>query len=213
MPAAKCDDYDLPHKAQGLAAPVPATRLASWHLLPVVRGGFAVDRFLAHAGGQPLIMGSFGASIFVLFVVPESPFAQPQCCCGAHSDDSDWSRLFYWVSPEWWSMAIALTVAITLIQFLRVPHPPAGSNPVIVFLSFRLGLLVHAALIGAVILVAVAAVYNNLSSHQLSQILVVGQVKSRGVVGLCLRTVERKSWICKPYVAASLRSKKLCHRS
>ena len=61
-------------------------------------------------------------------------------------------------------MAIALTVAITLIQFLRVPHPPAGSNPVIVFLSgVGWDFLLMPALIGAVILVVIAAFYNNLA--------------------------------------------------
>jgi hypothetical protein len=34
--------------------------------------------FLAYYTNQPIIMGSFGASIFVLFVLPDSPFAQPR---------------------------------------------------------------------------------------------------------------------------------------
>ena len=34
--------------------------------------------FLAYYTNEPIIMGSFGASIFVLFVLPDSPFAQPR---------------------------------------------------------------------------------------------------------------------------------------
>ena len=110
----------------------------------------------------------YASSIFVLFVVPESPFAQPRNVIAAHCLTTFIGLGFYhWISPDWWSMAIALTVAITLIQFFRVPHPPAGSNPVIIFLSAPgWEFLLMPALTGAVILVAVAAVYNNLSSHR-----------------------------------------------
>ena len=34
--------------------------------------------YLAYYTNEPIIMGSFGASIFVLFVLPDSPFAQPR---------------------------------------------------------------------------------------------------------------------------------------
>ena len=38
----------------------------------------SVVGFLAYYTNEPIIMGSFGASIFVLFVLPDSPFAQPR---------------------------------------------------------------------------------------------------------------------------------------
>ncbi len=154
-------------KLKGAPAPVPPR--PPLRELGFIAGGALIASlfigYLAHATGQPLIMGSFGASIFVLFVVPESPFAQPRNVIAAHCLTTFIGLGFYhWVSPDWWSMAIALTVAITLIQFLRVPHPPAGSNPVIVFLSgVGWDFLLMPALIGAVILVVIAAFYNNLA--------------------------------------------------
>jgi hypothetical protein len=40
-------------------------------------------------------MGSFGASIFVLFVLPDSPFAQPRNVILGHlCDNSYWSNIF-----------------------------------------------------------------------------------------------------------------------
>ena len=39
---------------------------------------------LANITNQPLIMGSFGASCFILFIVPDSPFAQPRNVIGGH---------------------------------------------------------------------------------------------------------------------------------
>lgn len=47
---------------------------------------------------------------------------------------------------------------------LRVPHPPAGSNPVIVFLGQPgWSFLLWPTLAGAVTIVVIALIYNNLS--------------------------------------------------
>jgi CBS-domain-containing membrane protein len=32
-------------------------------------------------------------------------------------------------------MALALATALSFMQLLKVPHPPAGSNPLIVFIA------------------------------------------------------------------------------
>ena len=64
----------------------------------------------------------------------------------------------------WWSMAIALAVAIALMQILRISHPPAGSNPFIVFLlGANWDYLWMPTLIGSVLIVLVALFYNNIS--------------------------------------------------
>lgn len=131
-------------------------------------GGFlaaSLIGFLAYTTEQPLIMGSFGASIFVLFVLPESPLAQPRNVIGGHFVSTLIGLLFlHLVSPEWWSMALSLATALTLMQVLQVPHPPAGSNPFIVFLGgVHWEFLFIPTLLGAVLLVLVSLFYNNLS--------------------------------------------------
>lgn len=91
--------------------------------------------FLAYYTNEPIIMGSFGASIYVLFVLPDSPFAQPRNVIIGHFITTSVGLIFYHlVGSEWWSMALVLAFAIAAMQFLRVSHPPAGSNPFIVFL-------------------------------------------------------------------------------
>ena len=65
---------------------------------------------------------------------------------------------------EWWSVAIAVGTAIAVMMLTRTVHPPAGSNPVIVFLGHpSWGFLLFPTLVGAVLIVLVALIYNNLS--------------------------------------------------
>ena len=124
--------------------------------------------FLAYYTNEPIIMGSFGASIFVLFVLPDSPFAQPRNVIAGHFVTTLVGLIFYHlVSSDWWSMALALAFAIALMQFLRVPHPPAASNPFIVFLlGTNWDYLWMPTLIGSVLIVMVALLYNNLSKNR-----------------------------------------------
>ncbi len=134
-------------------------------------GGFlaaSVVGFLAFYTKQPLVLGSFGASIFVIFILPDTPFAQPRNIIGGHFISTLVGLLFFHlVSPEWWSMALALATALSLMQILNVPHPPAGSNPFIVFLvAANWDFLLTPTLLGAILLVVVALFYNNLSKDR-----------------------------------------------
>lgn len=123
---------------------------------------------LASNSGYPLVLGSFGASIFVLFVIPDAPFAQPRNVIGGHFVSSLVGLLFFHtLGGEWWSMALALATALLAMQVFKVPHPPAGSNPFIVFLAAaQWDFLWIPTFLGAVILVVVALFFNNLASDR-----------------------------------------------
>ena len=118
-----------------------------------------------------MILGSFGASCLLIsaypestFAQPKSPFVQPRNIVGGHVITTFTGLLFMTLfGVEWWSMALAVGTAIALMLLLRVPHPPAGSNPLIVMLGgVHWDFLVTPTLIGAVALVLVALVYNNI---------------------------------------------------
>lgn len=77
--------------------------------------------FLAAVTKQPLVLGSFGASIFVLFILPETPFAQPRNVIGGHCVSTFVGLVFlHCVGPEWWSMALSLATALSFMQILKV---------------------------------------------------------------------------------------------
>jgi CBS-domain-containing membrane protein len=154
-------------KFKGLSAPLPP-RPQLKQISFVWFGAFLaaiVIGFLAHYTNQPLILGSFGASIFVLFILPDTPLAQPRNVIGGHFIATFIGlAFFHFVSPDWWSMALSLATALSLMQFLKVLHPPAGSNPFIVFLvGANWEFLFMPTLVGSILLVLVALFYNNLS--------------------------------------------------
>ncbi|OSI07189.1 HPP family [Neisseria animaloris] len=111
----------------------------------------------------PLVLGSFGASCLLVFAYPQSPFAQPRNVIGGHFVATLTGLILMGIfGSGWWSMALAVGTAIALMLILRVPHPPAGSNPLIVMLGgVGWDFLLTPTLLGSLILVAVALFYNN----------------------------------------------------
>lgn len=114
----------------------------------------------------PLILGSFGASCLLIYAYPTSPFAQPRNVIGGHFIATLTGLVvmaLFGVTAI--SMAIGVATAIGLMLIFRVPHPPAGSNPLIVMLALaKWDFLVTPTLLGSLIVVGVALVFNNLGS-------------------------------------------------
>jgi CBS-domain-containing membrane protein len=118
---------------------------------------------LASLGAATLILGSFGASCVLVFGYPDVPFAQPRNVVVGHCLSSAIGLAFLAAfGPTWWGMALAAGTACALMMATRTVHPPAGSNPVIVFLGHPgWGFLFFPTLAGAVLIVLIALVYNN----------------------------------------------------
>jgi CBS-domain-containing membrane protein len=142
--------------------PKPSTKAVALAWL----GGFlaiaavaSLNDFLSVA----LVLGSFGASCVLVFGYPDVPFSQPRNVVAGHFISSLVGLVFLFAfGPHWWSVALAVGTAIALMMLTRTVHPPAGSNPVIVFLMQpSWGFLLFPTLVGALVLVAVALVYNN----------------------------------------------------
>jgi len=117
--------------------------------------------FVAFKSGHPWVLGSFGASCVLLFGFPDAPFSQPRNVIAGHLLSSSVGLLMlHFLGPAWWSMAAAAGLAITVMMLTDTVHPPAGSNPVIVFLTQPdFSFLVLPTLFGTWILLAVAYVF------------------------------------------------------
>lgn len=150
-------------KGDGTALPPKASNKAialAW------LGGFLAISAIAglmESTALPLVLGSFGASCVLVFGYPDVPFSQPRNVILGHVLSSLSGLVFLMLfGPHWWSVAMAVGTAIAVMMATRTVHPPAGSNPVIIYLLHPgWGFLLMPTLLGAIILVLVALVYNN----------------------------------------------------
>jgi CBS-domain-containing membrane protein len=123
----------------------------------------AILAILSDSLSVALVLGSFGASCVLIFGFPDAPFSQPRNVIVGHGLSTFIGLLFLTLlGAHWWSLALAVGTAIALMMLTRTVHPPAGSNPVIVFLTKPAwGFLLYPTLFGAIILVLVALIYLN----------------------------------------------------
>lgn len=152
-------------KLRGDGAAVPPLAPARQIALAWLGGFLAIGSIALSADllSASLLLGSFGASCVLVFGYPDLPFSQPRNVLLGHVLSSLVGLLcLHLLGPSVWSLAIAAGSAIALMMLTRSVHPPAGSNPVIIFLTLPgWDFLLFPTLSGALILVLVALLYNN----------------------------------------------------
>ncbi len=126
--------------------------------------GIGFVSWLGVVSGIPLLIAPFGATAVLVFAVPDSPLAQPANVIGGHMVASIVSIGLYAIFPHtWWAIGLAVGIVIFLKAALRLTHPPAGADPIVVFLSDPgLSFLYLIVPSGAVILVAIAVIVHRL---------------------------------------------------
>ncbi|WEK28827.1 MAG: HPP family protein [Candidatus Pseudomonas phytovorans] len=120
-------------------APGPIRRIRALPMLWIGLGAFiglAALGAITTSTGQPWLIGSFGASGVLLFAYPEGPFSQVRNVIGGHCLTSLVALVCLQVfGPGLLAMAFAGALATVLMVLTRTVHPPAGGNPVIVFMT------------------------------------------------------------------------------
>ncbi|MCX5946412.1 MAG: HPP family protein [Cyanobacteria bacterium] len=152
-------------KFKGDGAPLPAKPTFKAVGLAWLGGFLAIASVagLTNLFSVALVVGSFGATCVLVFGYPDVPFSQPRHVVFGHLISSVVGLVFLSVfGPHWWAVALAVATAIALMMVTGTVHPPAGSNPVIVFLvQPAWSFVLFPTLVGALLLLAVALVYNN----------------------------------------------------
>ncbi|MCF7223544.1 HPP family protein [Marilutibacter chinensis] len=99
-------------------------------------GAIAVLLALAHVSQQPWLMAPFGASCVLLFSAPASPLSQPANVIGGHLVATAIGlAAVHWLPDAAWAMPLAVALAIAAMAVLRVTHPPAGADPLLVLIA------------------------------------------------------------------------------
>lgn len=115
-------------------------------------------------GGAPLLAASLGASAMLVFGMPDSPMSQPANVVGGHVIATLVGLAFDQFLPGGWiMMGVSVAVVMVLLAALRLTHPPAGGDPIVVMMSHPgWSFLLMPVLLGAVTLVVVAVVIHRL---------------------------------------------------
>jgi CBS domain-containing membrane protein len=120
------------------------------------------------------LIGSFGASSVLIYGVINSPLAQPRNVIGGHLICAITGVVIHRLIPGelWLSSSLSVSLSIVLMQITKTLHPPGGAtalianigSPKIQALSFYY--VVSPVLSGVIILIFVALICNNASSHR-----------------------------------------------
>ena len=112
----------------------------------------------------PWLMASFGGSCVLVFVVWNAPLSQPRNIIGGHFISSFIGLSMYSMfGTSTLSIGLGVCLTIFFMGFLGVIHPPAGANPIIIILGgYSWSYLVTPVLIGAVLIVVIGLLINNL---------------------------------------------------
>jgi len=102
-----------------------------------------------------LLMAPFGATVVIVFGLPDSPLAQAKNVIFGHLITAFIGIFFVQfigVSPLY--LAIATGFGVSAMLLTKTTHPPAGANPIVIMLSAQSwSFLVTPVLIGAVVIV------------------------------------------------------------
>ena len=109
------------------------------------------------------LIASFGSTMVLLYGYPESPFAQPKNIILGHFLTSLIGIIFlnFVPLPIFLNIPVAVGFGVMFMILLKVTHPPAGGNPIIVIIgSVSFDYLLTPVLIGSIIVVLFGVIIN-----------------------------------------------------
>lgn len=150
-------------KGQGAAPARPPLRDVLWTCAGSSAGIGAVSA-VSMLSKLPILIAPLGATCVLIFAVNDSPLAQPRSVIGGYLISALIGLLALTaLGPAPWVAALALGAAIAVMQVTRTLHAPAGAVPLLAFTSGGdLGLLLPGVLAGALTLVGIGLLVNNL---------------------------------------------------
>jgi len=132
-------------------------------------GFISSNYFVAH--DTLFLIGSFGASSVLIYGIINSPLAQPRNLIGGHLVCAIVGVTIHKLLPNelWLASALAVALSIVAMQITKTLHPPGGATALIANIGSEkiraLGYLyvISPVLIGVIILLVVALIFNNIS--------------------------------------------------
>ncbi len=170
---------DFFSKMRGGAKSPPAVHIKEiWWSILGSSLGIGACAWLSSNYFQPrdtsLLIGSFGASAVLIYAAIKSPLAQPRNLLGGHFISGLIGVACYHMfgGTLWFAAAAAVSLAIGAMLTTKTLHPPGGATALIAVIG---GAKVHKlgyfyalcpALLGALVLLLIALVVNNLAESR-----------------------------------------------
>lgn len=147
-----------------LVTPPPLDVIITW--LGTFLGITAIAIF-AQEYSLPIVT-SFGASAVLIYGVPDAPLSQPRNVIFGHTLSAVAGvTTFILFGLTWWSPALGTALALAVMILTKTTHPPGGATALFAVLSkAHPSYILTPIALGAVILVTIGLLINNLSPNR-----------------------------------------------
>ena len=110
------------------------------------------------------LMFSFGATVFLVFVLYDLDTAQPKNIFFGHLISILVGILFNEIMGlSFYSLGLSVGVAVILMIYFKVMHPPAASNPIVaLFMDLSFDYILFPVITGSIVIIFLAILINKL---------------------------------------------------
>ena len=147
-----------------LVSPPPLDVILTWF------GAFlGITAIALFAGKFDLpVVASFGASAVLIYGVPDAPLSQPRNVIFGHTFSAVAGVVIVMMfGLTWWSPALGTALALVVMLLTKTTHPPGGATALFAVLSqAHPSYIFTPIMVGAVILVIIGLLVNNLSPNR-----------------------------------------------
>ena len=110
------------------------------------------------------LMFSFGATVFIVFVLYELETAQPKNIFFGHLISIIVGILFNeTIGLSFYSLGLSVGVAVILMVYFKVMHPPAASNPLVaLIMDLSFDYILFPVIVGTIIIILLSILINKI---------------------------------------------------
>tara|TARA_A100001011_G_scaffold387279_1_gene464778 strand:+ start:190 stop:660 length:471 start_codon:yes stop_codon:yes gene_type:complete len=110
------------------------------------------------------LMFSFGATVFIVFVLYDLETAQPKNIFFGHLISMLVGVIFNeTIGISFYSLGLSVGVAVTLMIYFKVMHPPAASNPLVaLFMDLSFDYVLFPVMTGTLLIIIMSVIINKI---------------------------------------------------
>ena len=110
------------------------------------------------------LMFSFGATVFIVFVLYDLETAQPKNIFFGHLISIIVGIIFNeTIGLSFYSLGLSVGVAVILMVYFKVMHPPAASNPLVaLFMDLSFDYIFFPVIVGTIVIILLSILINKM---------------------------------------------------